>query len=112
MSVLGISSQARIENDILPQLLGKVKDIAAQMRDGSGSVSSRFTSYSDDDKAIWRDFRRDLIASGFRSDDLRKYSAALKTYLGQLQRQGLLDEDDPRERDLVFRLVCEWLPAS
>jgi hypothetical protein len=109
MSVLGISSQARVENDLLPQPLGKVDDIAAQMRTGNASAVSRFTSYPDDDKAIWRDFRRHLITSGFRSNDLRKYSAALKTHLGQLQRRGLVDEEDPAEN--VVRLVFVEAPS-
>ncbi|KAF2177511.1 hypothetical protein K469DRAFT_602827 [Zopfia rhizophila CBS 207.26] len=96
MSVLGISSQGRIENETLPQLLGRVNDIAAQIGKGNASVVSCFTSYDDDDKAVWREFRRDLIQSGFRSADIRKYSAALKTHLGRLQRSGYLDEEDSK----------------
>ncbi|KAI9687502.1 MAG: hypothetical protein M1822_002112, partial [Bathelium mastoideum] len=53
------------------------------------------TSYSNDDKAIWGEFRRDFINSGFRSSEIRQYSAALKTYLYRLQREGMLDEDGP-----------------
>jgi hypothetical protein len=102
LSVLGISSQGRIENETLPQLLNKLDDLAAQMKKGDASVVSRFTSYDDDDKAVWREFRRDLIQSGFRSADIHKYSAALKTHLRRLQHSGSLDEEDPEAHLSMF----------
>jgi len=98
ISVLGISSQARVENEVLPELLQKVDHIATQMRRGNSSIRSALTSYEDDDKAVWREFRRELIGTGIRGREIHKYSAALKTYLSRLQRDGLLDEEVPLER--------------
>ena len=99
ISVLGISSQARVENEVFPELLQKIDHMATQMRRGNSSIRSVLTTYEDDDKAIWREFRRELIGTGIRSREIHKYSAALKTYLSRLQRDGLLDEEAPLERD-------------
>lgn len=95
ISVLGLSSQGRLENDVFPELLSRVDNLAAQMRAGKCSIRSSLTTYDDDDKEVWREFRRDLINSGFRSAAVRKYAAALKTYIGQLHRNGALDEEVP-----------------
>ncbi|KAF2095585.1 hypothetical protein NA57DRAFT_17703, partial [Rhizodiscina lignyota] len=97
LSVVGIGSQNRIENDILPAILQRVDHIAAQMRKGNSTVMtsmSSMTKYDDDETAVWREFRRDLVSSGFRSRQLREYSAALKTYVWRLQRDGLLEEEE------------------
>ena len=93
VSVLGITSQSRVEHGLLPDITRKIDDLAAQIKNGNSSISSAMTSYSNDDKTIWKQFRRDLISSGFRSSEIRQYSVALKTYLYRLQRDGMLDED-------------------
>ena len=108
ISVLGISSQGRVENDVFPELLQKIDHMAAQMRRGNSSIRSALTTYEDDDKAVWRDFRRELIGTGIRSREIHKYSAALKTYLSRLQRDGLLDEEVPIRRD-KDRLVHPYI---
>ncbi|KAJ4303527.1 hypothetical protein N0V90_002423 [Kalmusia sp. IMI 367209] len=93
VSVLGISSQGRLENEVFPELLQRMDHIAAQIKNGNASSSTALTAYDSDDKAVWREFRRDMINAGIRSGDIHKYSAALKTYLARLQREGLLDEE-------------------
>lgn len=97
LTVLGLSSQGRVENNVLPEILRRFDDLAACSRTTNGSTQSSLTTYDDDDKEVWRRFRRDLIHSGFRSPDIEKYDAALKTYIGRLQRSGGLDEDEPGE---------------
>ncbi|OCK87467.1 TPR-like protein [Cenococcum geophilum 1.58] len=99
ISVLGISSQGRVENGVFPELLQKIDHMAAQMRKGNSSIRSVLTTYEGDDKAVWREFRRELIGTGIGSREIHKYSAALKTYLSRLQRDGLLDEEEPPKRD-------------
>jgi hypothetical protein len=68
--------------------------MAEQLRKGNASVNT-MTTYADDDKGVWREFRRDMVRLGIRSSDLRKYSSALRTHLAHLQRDGLLDEAIP-----------------
>ena len=98
ISVLGISSQGRVENEVFPELLQKIDHIATQMRKGNSSISSTLATYEDDNKEVWREFRKELIGTGIRSREIHKCSAALKTYLSRLQRDGLLDEEAPLER--------------
>ncbi|OCL12666.1 hypothetical protein AOQ84DRAFT_418841 [Glonium stellatum] len=105
LTVLGLSSQGRVENNVLPEILRRFDDLAACSRTTNGSTQSSLTTYDDDDKEVWRRFRRDLIHSGFRSPDIEKYDAALKTYIGRLQRSGGLDEDEPGE--VPLRLVIQ-----
>ena len=109
ISVLGISSQGRVESEVFPELLQKIDHMAAQMRKGNSSIRSVLTTYEDDDKAVWREFRRELIGTGIGSREIHKYSAALKTYLSRLQRDGLLDEEAPLERH-EDRLAHPYIP--
>ncbi|KAF2182262.1 hypothetical protein K469DRAFT_587173 [Zopfia rhizophila CBS 207.26] len=110
VSVLGISSQARVENEVFPKLLQRMDYIAAQIRNGSASSSTALTTYDNDDKAVWREFRRDMISAGIRSGDIHKYSAALRTYLARLQREGLLDEEESPKTNINRYLKSYRIP--
>jgi hypothetical protein len=114
VSVLGISSQGRVENEVFPELLQRMDHIAAQIRAGNASSSTALTTYDNDDKAVWREFRRDMISVGIRSRDIHRYSAALKTYLARLQREGLLDEEEPPKTNIdrylePYSIITSWL---
>lgn len=54
----------------LESIIGKVDKIAARMGQRAGSV---MTTYEDDDKEVWKQFRRELVAEGFSSDVLHKH---------------------------------------
>jgi hypothetical protein len=54
----------------LDVILDKVDNIAARMTQRSGSV---MTNYEDDDKEVWKQFRRELVAEGFSSDVLQQH---------------------------------------
>jgi tetratricopeptide (TPR) repeat protein len=112
VSVLGISSQGRVENELLPEILQRMGQIAAQVRKGNASTISALTTYEDDDKAVWRDFRRDMIKGGISSRDIEKYSAALRTYLARLKREGLLEEEEPPSATTESRSADTRAPAS
>ena len=93
-SIVGVSSQARVENEVFPELVQKIDDIAEQVRKGNASVNT-MTTYANDDKGVWREFRRDMISSGIRSSDIHRYSSALRTHLARLERDGMLEEPIP-----------------
>lgn len=99
LGVLGMSSLGRMENDMFPELLTKVDEIAARMRAGNGSIMS---TYEDDDKEVWRQFRRDLINSGFKSAAIRQHASELKTHISMLHRNGQLDEPVPEMSSSKF----------
>ncbi len=109
LAVLGISSVARIENKIFPELVNRIDELAAQVRAGRASVRSSLTTYEDDEKEVWREFRRDLIRSNIRSRVIARYSVALKAYIRHLQRDGQLDEEAPPMVDQP-RSVCKHHP--
>jgi len=56
------------------------------------------TTYADDDRAVWKEFRRELVTDGFSSSTIRKYKGLIKAYIKELAERGLLDEDDPYEQ--------------
>jgi hypothetical protein len=52
VSILGISSQGRVENEALPSILQRIDNLAAQMRKGNTSIRtsrSAWTQYDGDD---------------------------------------------------------------
>jgi hypothetical protein len=54
----------------LDVILDKVDNIAARMGQRPGSI---MTSYDNDDKEVWKQFRRELVAEGFSSDVLSQH---------------------------------------
>ena len=96
LTMLGISSLGRVENDVLPKMIKVMDGLAADIRAGrrEGSV---MTTYDDDDKEVWLQFRRELIAEGFRSNDIKKASPQLQEYLKKLSDAGQLEESVPEE---------------
>lgn len=60
----------------LDVILDKVDNIAARMGQRAGSM---MTNYQDDDKEVWKQFRRELVAEGFDSGVLYKHKVRYKT---------------------------------
>jgi hypothetical protein len=58
----------------LDVILDKVDGIAARMAQKNGSI---MTNYDDDDKEVWKQFRRELVAEGFSSDVLQQHMVSL-----------------------------------
>ncbi|KAK2627708.1 hypothetical protein QTJ16_002354 [Diplocarpon rosae] len=50
------------------------------------------STYPDDDKQVWRQFRSQLVSLGFRSDSLDRHMEVLKAYMMKLDQTGVLDE--------------------
>jgi len=50
------------------------------------------STYADDDKEVWRQFRSQLISLGFRSDSLDRHMEVLKAYMMRLDQTGVLDD--------------------
>jgi hypothetical protein len=96
LSTIGVSALGRLEQNVkdLHGMKDAIDQLAADIREGrrEGSV---MTAYENDDQAIWREFRRDLISEGFSSESIRRYKRQLKHHLRVLQEGGLLDEEAP-----------------
>jgi hypothetical protein len=50
------------------------------------------STYNEDDKEVWQEFRRQLISKGFKSNQLDKHSDMLQAYLLKLVQSDVLDE--------------------
>ncbi|PQE09949.1 nipped-B B protein [Rutstroemia sp. NJR-2017a BVV2] len=87
-----MSKNLNIQGEQLDMILDKVDNIAAKM--GQRAVSL-MTSYDDDDKEVWKQFRRELIAEGFSSDVLQQHKDVLRAYIRKMEQDGLLDEATP-----------------
>ncbi|KAH7398088.1 hypothetical protein BKA64DRAFT_57319 [Cadophora sp. MPI-SDFR-AT-0126] len=64
---------------------------ASQRYQAMESVLS-LSTYADDDKEVWRQFRSQLVSLGFKSDSLDRHMEVLKAYMMKLDQTGLLDE--------------------
>ncbi|OAF57698.2 hypothetical protein VC83_05676 [Pseudogymnoascus destructans] len=70
-------------------ILDKVDNIASRMGQRAASL---MTTYEDDDKEVWKSFRRELVAEGFSSDVLTRHKDVLRAYIRQIDQNGLLED--------------------
>ena len=80
----------------LKEIKEAVNGITAHLIAKDRSEGSVLTAYPDDDKAIWKEFRRELISDGFSSSVIGKHKHLIKAYIGELGARGLLDDADPQ----------------
>lgn len=64
---------------------------SSQQSNAMESVLS-LSTYADDDKEVWRQFRSQLVSLGFRSDSLDRHKEVLKAYMLKLDQTGVLDD--------------------
>ena len=102
---IGVSAMGPIDNGLneLPDRLkiGMLKVIdclAGDIRAGRRE-SFIMTTYEDDEKEVWRQFRRELISEGFSSENLKKTKGHLRKYVTRMAEAGLLDEEVPEESE-------------
>ena len=127
-----IKATGRVENKV-DEVLGRFEDmrkavleIATKARAAQrfGSVTSvdsllSLSTYAEDDKAVWRRFRSELIARGFRSEALDRHMDVLKAYMMRLDQSGVLDHavtglgssQQPWWTKNFFRLTNTSLPG-
>ena len=80
LNILSLGSMGRVEQqmnnagDELKEIRLAVNGITAHLlaSDREGSV---LTAYTGDDRAVWREFRRELITGGFSSSLIRRHKA-------------------------------------
>ncbi|KAG9233759.1 hypothetical protein BJ875DRAFT_345853, partial [Amylocarpus encephaloides] len=65
-------------------ILDKVDGIAARM--GAQRSGSIRRGYDDDDKEVWKDFRRELVAEGFSSKILQQHKDVLRAYIREIDQ--------------------------
>ena len=102
LNLLSIGSQGKVESymesqgDELREMRRSLNWITASMQAKSPKVGegSILTTYAGDDKAIWKDFRRELIKEGFSSGVLQRHKETIKDYVMELGDRGALDDNE------------------
>lgn len=104
LNLLGLRSQGKVEEHMerngkeLGELRQSLNWITAMLQASSGNrEGSILTSYGEDDKTVWKEFRRELLKEGFSSDELRMYKGLIKEYVIELGARGVLDVPDVEE---------------
>jgi hypothetical protein len=115
LNVLAVGSLGKVEGEMINQsdelraVRRSVDWVAASLEANSGhKEGSILTSYANDDKAFWKEFRRELVKEGYSSRVLKKHKALIRDYVKELGDRGALDDlpaaeceydtekDDPR----------------
>jgi hypothetical protein len=68
-----VSAALDIHGEKLDLILDKVDKVAARMASRLDGGRSVLTTYDDDDKEVWKQFRRELVQEGFSSDVLTQH---------------------------------------
>lgn len=86
------------DGGLLREMKTSIDGITAHYMSKSRHEGSILTTYTDDDKAVWKEFRRELIHEGFRSADVKKNQSLIKAYVQELGKRGIFDDEDSTEQ--------------
>lgn len=102
LNMVSIGTMGSVEKQMndaggdLKEIKEAVNGIAAHLMAKDRSEGSVLTAYPDDDKAIWKELRRELIGEGFSSSIIGKHKHLIKAYIEELGTRGLLDDPNPQ----------------
>ena len=100
LNMVSMGTMGRVERQMndtggdLKEIKAAVNGITAHlMSSNNRHEGSVLTAYADDDRAVWKEFRRELLGDGFSSSVIRKHKRLIKAYIEELGSRGLFDED-------------------
>ena len=91
-SIGRVESQTKKAGGDIEEILIAVNGIRARL----SLISNRdsiLTTYEDDDKAVWKEFRKELHQEGFSSATIENHKPLIKAYIRELAGRGLLDHE-------------------
>ena len=100
VNMVSMGSMGRVEQKMetagedIREIRIAVNGITAHLLSATNREGSVLTTYADDDKAVWKEFRKELIGEGFSSTVIRKHKRLIKTYIKELGDRGMLDDED------------------
>lgn len=103
LNMVSFGTMGRVERQMndaggdLKEIKVAVNGITAYLMSGNRNEGSVLTAYADDDRAVWKEFRRELLGDGFSSSVIRKHRILIKAYIVELGSRGLFDEKDPND---------------
>ena len=98
LNMISVGAVGRVEQQMenaggeLREIKLAVNSITAHFLAQANHEGSVLTAYDNDEKAVWKEFRRELIRDGFSSHHLRKHKTQIQAYLQELGDRGLLDD--------------------
>ena len=98
LNMASMGSIGRVERQMneaggdLREIRNAVNDITAHLMGGANREESVLTAYADDDAAIWKEFRRELVKDGFSSSVIKEHKNTIMAYVKELGSRGLLDD--------------------
>ena len=99
LNMVSLGSVGRIEQQMsdaggeLQEIKLAIHSIAAHLISKGNNEGSVLTSYTNDDKSVWKEFRRELRREGFASSGLKKNKTLIVAYIKELGDRGLFDDD-------------------
>ncbi|KAK0510240.1 hypothetical protein JMJ35_007634 [Cladonia borealis] len=96
----------------LKDIQRSLNGITAHLMSCANKEGSVLTDYADDDKAVWREFRRELIDKGFSSKVIREHKNTIQAYVKELGSRGILDDKDLKDSGNVSEEIEDTTPAQ
>ena len=110
LNMVSLGSVGRIEQQMtdaggdLQEIKLAIHGIAAHLISKGSNEGSVLTSYTNDDKSVWKEFRRELRREGFASANLKRNKALIVAYIKELGDRGLFDDNDSGDLQSVEEL--------
>ena len=102
LNMISIGTVGSVERQ-MNEAGGDIKDIKQAVNGITAHLIARdrpegsvLTTYPDDDKVIWKQFRRELVEDGFSSSVIGEHKHLIKAYIKELGDRGLLDDTEPQ----------------
>ena len=98
LNMVSMGSIGRVERQ-MEKTGGDIEEIRIalnRIRARLSSTSDRdsiLTTYEDDDKAVWKEFRKELYQEGLSSAIIEKHKPHIKDYIRELADRDLLDDE-------------------
>ena len=110
LNMVSLGSVGRIEQQMtdaggdLQEIKLAIHGIAAHLISKGNNEGSALTSYTNDDKSVWKEFRRELRREGFASASLKRNKTLIVAYIRELGDRGLFDDNDSGDLQSVEEL--------
>ena len=118
LNMVSMGSMGMVEKQMyeaggdLKDIRRAVNGITAQLMSGSNKEGSVLTDYADDDKAVWKAFRRELVKEGFLSNVIREHKEIIQAYVKELGSRGILDDEDSKNSGDVSEKIEDTAPSQ
>ena len=114
MRLLTPSSRGSVEWPLGKKFPGMQQSLHWMMAkiNSSHDGSSLSSSYSDDEKTVWKEIRRGLVREGWSRRDVKKHRRAIKAYVKNVGWSDTFDDTPPSSNPSLHREPQEHYPRQ